>query len=98
MDSINDFLDRLTSLMCYTRYTEEVAKDKLIYGLNNEVRLRWAQTLQKPKSLHEQIVLLYDIRHNHENFKILNNLHQDPKLQNKNGFQNKGNNNTNTSC
>ena len=82
--------------MWRTGYTEEVAKDKLIRGLNKEDGLTWAQTLQKPKSLHEQIALLRDIGHNLENFKILNKLHQDPKPQNKNGYQNKGNNNTNT--
>ena len=95
-DSIDDFLDRLTSLMWRTGYTEEVAKDKLIRGLNKEVGLAWAQTPQKPKSLHEQMALLRDIGHNLENFKILNKSHQDPKPQNKNGYQNKGNNNSNT--
>ena len=38
-DSIDDFLDRLTSLMWCTGYTEEVAKDNLIQGLNKEVTL-----------------------------------------------------------
>ena len=41
------------------------------------------------------MTLLYHISHNFENFKIFNKLHQDPKLQNKNVFQNKGNNNNN---
>ena len=40
-DSIDNFLDRLTNLMCRTGYTEEVAKDKLIRGLNKEVGLAW---------------------------------------------------------
>ena len=51
-DSIDDFLDRLTSLIWRTGYTEEVAKDKLIRGLNKEVKLALAQTTQEPKSLH----------------------------------------------
>ena len=36
-NSIDNFLDRLTSLMWCTGYTKEVAKDKLIRGLNKEV-------------------------------------------------------------
>ena len=66
-DSIEDFLDRLTKLMWWTGYTEEVTKDKLIRGLNQEVGLVWAQTPPKPRSLHEQMALLRDIGHN---FKI----------------------------
>ena len=63
-DSIDDFLDRLTNLMWRTGYTEEVAKDKLIRGLNKEVGLAWAQTPQKPRSHHEQMALLRDIGNN----------------------------------
>ena len=77
-DSIDDFLYRLTNLMWRTGYTEEVAKDKLIWGLNKEVGLAWAQTPQKPRSLHEQMALLRDIGHNLENFKVLNKTNHDP--------------------
>ena len=41
-DSIDDFLDRLISLMWSTSYIKEVVKDKLIRGLNKEVVLAWA--------------------------------------------------------
>ena len=44
MDSIDDFLDSLTNLICCTGYTEEVAKDKMVCGLNKEIGLAWAQT------------------------------------------------------
>ena len=93
MDSIDDFLDRLTNLMWQTGYTEEVAKGKLIRGVNKEVGLAWVQTPQKPRSLHEQMALLRDIGHNLENFKVLNKTNHDPKPKTQNGYQNRGNNN-----
>ena len=93
MDSIDDFLDRLTNLMWRTGYTEEVNKDKLIRGLNKEVGLAWAQTPQEPRSLHEPMALLRDIGHNFENFKLLNKTNHDPKPKTQNGYQNRGNNN-----
>ena len=92
-DSIDDFLDRLTNLMWRTGYTEEVAKDKLIQGLNKEVGLAWAQTPQKPWSLHEQMSLLRDIGHNLENLKVLNKTNHDPKPKTQNGYQNNSNHN-----
>ena len=76
-----------------TGYTVEVAKDNLIRGLNKEVGLVWAQTPQKPRSLHEQMALLRDIGHNIENFKVLNKTNHDPKPKAQNGYQNRGNNN-----
>ena len=57
-DSIDDFLDTLTNLMWHTGYTEEVAKDEMVRGLNKEIGPAWAQTPQKPRSLHEQMALL----------------------------------------
>ena len=41
-DSIDDFLDSLTNLMWCTGYSEEVAKDKMVRGLNKEIGLAWA--------------------------------------------------------
>ena len=67
-DCIDDFLDSLTNLMWRTGYTDEVAKDKLIRGLNKEVGLVWAQIAWKPHSLHEQMALIRDIGHNLENY------------------------------
>ena len=58
--------------MCRTGYTKEVAKDKLIWDLNQEVGLVYAQMLQEPKSLHEQMALLQDIGQKVESFKLLN--------------------------
>ena len=75
-DLIDDFLDSLTNLMWRTGYTDEVAKDILIRGLNQEVGLAWAQIPQKPCSLHEQMALIRDIGHNLENFKVLNKTHR----------------------
>ena len=92
-DLIDDFLDRLSNLMWRTGYTEAVAKDKLIRGLNKEAGLAWAQTPQKPRSLHEQMALVRDIDHNLENFKVLNKTNHDPKPKSPNGYQNRGNNN-----
>jgi len=40
--SIDDYLDTLINLVWRTRYLEEVAEDKLVHGLNQEVRLAWA--------------------------------------------------------
>ena len=91
-DFIDDFLYRLTYLMWRTGYTEEVAKDRLIRGLNKEVGLAWAQMPQKPRSLHEQMALLKDIGHNVENFKVLNKTNHDPKNKTQNGYQSRGNN------
>ena len=76
-----------------TGYTEEVAKDKFIQGLNKKVGMAWAQTPQKPRSLHEQMALLRDIGRNLENFKVLNKTNHDPKPKTHNGYQNRGNNN-----
>ena len=76
-DSIDDFLDSLTNLMWRTRYTEEIAKDKLNRGLNREVGLAWAQTSQKPRALHEQMALIRDVGHSLENFKTLNKMNND---------------------
>ena len=92
-DSIDDFLDSLTNLMWRTGYSEEVARDKMVRGLNKEIGLAWAQTPQKPRSLHEQMALLRDIGHSLENFRVLNKQTNDPKPKNQNGYQNKGNNN-----
>jgi len=94
-DSIDDFLDTLTNLMWRTGYEEEIAKDKLVRGLNKEMGLAWAQTTPKPKSLHEQMSLLRDIGHSLENFRALNKTQQShPQKENK-GFQNNGNRNGN---
>ena len=92
-ESIDDFLDSLTNLLWHTGYYEEVAKDKMVCGLNKQIGLAWAQTPQKPRSLHEQMALLRDIGHRLENFRILNKQTNDPKPKNQNGYQNKGNNN-----
>ena len=78
-DSIDDFRDRLSNVMWRTGYTEEVAKDKLIRGLNKEVGLVGAQTPRNSRSLHEQMALLRDIGHNLETFKVLNKTNHDPK-------------------
>ena len=79
--------------MWRTRYSEEVAKDKMVCGLNKEIGLAWAQSLQKPRSLHEQMALLRDIRHSLENFQVLNKKTNHPKPKNQNWYQNKSNNN-----
>ena len=92
-DSINDFLDSLPDLMWHTEYSEEVAKDKMVRRLNKEIGLVWAQTPQKPRSLHEQMALLMDIGHSLKNFQVLNKQTNDPKPKNQNGYQNEGNNN-----
>ena len=92
-DSIDDFLDSLTNLMRHTGYSEEVAKDKMVRGLNKEIALAWAQTPQKARSLHEQIALLSDIGYRLENFGVLNKQTNDLKPKSQNGDQNKGNNN-----
>ena len=92
-DSIDDFLNSLTNLMWRTGYSKQVAKDKMVRGLNREIGLAWAQTPQKYRSLHEQMALLRDIRHSLENFRVLNKQTNDPKPKNQNGYQNKGNNN-----
>ena len=67
-----------------TGYIEEIAKDKLNRGLDKEVGLAWAQTPQKPRSLHEQMALIRDIGHSLENFKTLNKMNHDhhPKSHN----------------
>ena len=92
-DSIDDFLNSLTNLIWRTGYSEEVAKDKMVRGLNQEIGLAWAQTPQKPRSLHEQMALLRDIRHALENFRVLNKQTHDPKPKHQNGYHNMGNNN-----
>ena len=92
-DSIDDFLDSLTNLIWCTRYREEVAKDKIVRGLNKEIGLAWAQTPQKPRSLHEQMTLLRHIGHSLENFQVMNKQTNDPKPKNQYEYQNKGNNN-----
>ena len=38
-DSFDDFLDSLTNLMWRTGYSEEVAKDKMVRGLNKKIGL-----------------------------------------------------------
>ena len=38
-DLIDDFLNSLTNLMWHTGYSEEVAKDKMVRGLNKELGL-----------------------------------------------------------
>jgi hypothetical protein len=92
-DSLDDFLDSLTNLMWRTGYGDEVAKDKLVRGLNKEVGQAWAQIPQKPRSLHEQMALLRDIGHNLENFKLFNKIqHNHPQKENTNK---KGNGNGN---
>ena len=70
--------------MWRTGYSEKIAKDKLNPGLNREVGLAWAQALQKPRSLHEQMALIRDIGHSLENFKTLNKMNNDhhPKSHN----------------
>jgi hypothetical protein len=96
-DSIDDYLDGLTNLMWRTGYTEDHAKDKLIRGLNKELGQAWAQTPQKPRSLHEQMAMLRDIGHNMETFKFLSKPHQENPSKPQKSFQ-KGNGNppTNT--
>ena len=90
-DSIRNFLDSLTNLMLRTGYSKEVAMDKIVRGLNKEIGLAWAQTLQKPRSLHGQMALLRDIGHSLENFRVLNKQSNDPKPKNQNWYQNKRN-------
>ena len=92
-DSIDDFLDGLTDLMWHTGYSEEVAKDKMVCGLNKEIGLACAQTPQKPRSLHEQRALHRDIGHSLENCLVLNKQANNPKPQNQNRYHNKVNNN-----
>ena len=79
--------------MWRTGYCEEVAKAKMVRGLNKGIGLAWAQTPQKPRSLHEQMGLLRDIGHSLENFRVLNKRTNDPKPKNQNGYHKKGNNN-----
>jgi len=67
-NSIDDYLDTLINLVWRTGYPEEVAKDKLVRGLNKEVGLAWAQTPNKPDKLDEQMAMLRDIGHNLESF------------------------------
>ena len=90
----DDFLDSLTNLMWHTGYTDEVAKDKLIRGLNKEVGLAWAQIPQKPHSLHEQMALIRDIGHNLENYKVLNKTQQAQPQKDNKGNKNTGNQNS----
>ena len=85
-DSIDDFLDRLTNRMWSTRYSEKVAKDKIVSGLNKEIGLAWAQTPQKPRSLHEPMAPLKDIGHSLEKFRVLNKQTNDSKPKNQNGY------------
>ena len=77
-NSIDDYLDSLTNLMWQTGYPEDVAKENLVWGLNQEVGLAWAQTPNKPRTLYEQMAMLRDIGHNLENFHYLQgeNKHQ----------------------
>jgi len=56
-NSIDNYLDTLINLVWRTGYPEEVAKDKLIRGLNKEVGLAWAQTPNKPEKLNEQMTM-----------------------------------------
>ena len=63
MDSIDDFLNSLPNIWWHTGYSEEVAKDKIVCALNKQIGLAWAQTPQKPRSLHEAMALLKDIGH-----------------------------------
>ena len=93
MDSNNVFLDSLTNLMWGIGYSEEVAKDRMVCGLNKGIGLASAQTPQKPRSLHEQMARLKDIGHCIENFWVLNKQRNDPQPKNQNVYQNKGNNN-----
>jgi len=57
-NSIDEYLDSLTNLMWRTGYPEDVAKNKLVQGFNREVGLAWAQTPNKPCTLHEQMAML----------------------------------------
>ena len=65
----------------------------MVCGLNKETGLAWAQTPQKPKSVHEQMALLRDTGHSLENFGVLNKQTNDPKPKNQHVYQNNGNNN-----
>ena len=65
----------------------------MVRGLNKEIGLAWAQTSQKPRSLHEQMALLKDIEHGVVNFRVFTNQTNDPKPKNQNWYQSKGNNN-----
>lgn len=69
-DSIDDFLDRLTNLMWRTGYSDDVAKDKLVRGLNREIGQAWATYMPKPHSLHEQMAALRDLGHQIEEYKF----------------------------
>ena len=79
--------------MWRTRHSEQVAKDKMVRGLNKEIGLAWAQTAQKLRSLYEQMALLMDIGHSLENFQVLNKRINDLKTKNQKGYQYKGDNN-----
>ena len=81
--------------MWHTGYSEEVVQDKLVRGLHKEIGLAWAQTLQQPRSLYEQMALLRDIGHSFEKVWVLNKQTNDPKRKNQNWYQDKGNNNIN---
>ena len=54
----------------------------MVCGLNKQIELVWAQTQQKPRSIHKQIPLLKDIRYGFENFWVLNQQTDDPKPKN----------------
>ena len=80
--------------MWRTGYTDEVAKDKLIRGLNKEVGLAWAQIPQKPRSPHGQMALIQDIGHNLKNYKVLNKTQQSQPQKDNKGNKNMGNQNS----
>lgn len=57
--------------MWRTGYTEEVAKDKMIRGLNKELGAAWAQVVNKPTGLGQQMALLRDMGHSMEQYKYI---------------------------
>ena len=72
--------------MWRTGFSKEVAKDKMVRGLNEDIGLTRAQTPQKPRAPHEEMALLRDIGHSLDNFRILNKQTDDPKFKNQNGY------------
>ena len=93
MDSIVDLLDRLTNPIRHTRYSEKVAQDQMVFGLNEEIGLAWAQTPQNPRFLLKQMALFMYIGHRLHNYWILNQQTNDPKPKNQNGYRYQCNNN-----
>lgn len=79
--------------MWSTGYSKKVSKNKMVHRLNKEIGLAWAQTMQKRRSLHEQMALLRDIVNCFKNFQLLKNQTNEAKPQNQNRYQNKSKNN-----